>query len=307
MRNAFANKMTELSQIRDDLVLLSGDIGNRMFDKFKSIAPERFINCGIAESNMMSVASGLALTGMRPVIYTITPFTTSRCFEQIKIGAAYHNANIVIVGTGSGLSYSELGPTHHSLEDMGILNTIPNLRILAPCDPFELCFQLEESLNLQGPTYIRIGKKGEPNLIKETTKLKIGKANIINNGSDFLLIGVGPILNEALKAAEILKSEYQISLCVVSFGGIEPIHEDFLRDSIAADFRGWITLEEHGFAGGLGSKINNWILKNSNSNLPNIINLSAPKEFIHNLGNQQYVRNELGLNSSAIVEKIINI
>ena len=121
MRNTFAKVITELAQIDEKIVLLSGDIGNRMFDDFKKVASKRFINCGIAEANMMSVASGLALTGMKPFIYTIAPFTTSRCLEQIKIGAAYHDTHITIIGTGSGLSYAELGPTHHSLEDISII------------------------------------------------------------------------------------------------------------------------------------------------------------------------------------------
>ena len=113
MRDSFAREMTSLASIRKDLTLLSGDIGNRMFDGFKQVAPDRFLNCGIAEANMMSMAAGMALSGLRPVVYTITPFTTTRCLEQIRVGVAYHQSPVVIVGTGSGLSYSELGPTHH--------------------------------------------------------------------------------------------------------------------------------------------------------------------------------------------------
>ena len=215
MRNTFAREMTRLAKENKKIVLLSGDIGNRMFDQFKLIDPQRFINCGIAESNMMSMAALLALTGLRPVIYTITPFTTSRCFEQIKIGAAYHNSNIVIVGTGSGLSYAELGPTHHSLEDIGILST-SGLRILTPCDSLELSSQIEESLMLDGPTYIRIGKKGEPDLVSSNSEMAIGKANVIQEGTDFLLLGIGPILKEAVEAAKEIKEEYGIKINVVS-------------------------------------------------------------------------------------------
>ena len=134
MRNAFAKTMTELAKERDDICLLSGDIGNRMFDEFKKIAPNRFLNCGIAEANMVSMAAGMGLSGLVPVVYTITPFTTTRCLEQIRTGVAYHEAPVVIVGTGSGLSYAELGATHHSLEDMAILRSIPNMRVCAPAD-----------------------------------------------------------------------------------------------------------------------------------------------------------------------------
>ena len=199
----------------------------------------------------------MALCGMRPVIYTITPFTTSRCFEQIKIGVGYHDAPVIIIGTGSGLSYSELGPTHHSLEDIAILRTIPNLNILAPCDSIELKFFLRESLNNTIPTYIRIGKKGEPNLFMGKSTPKIGKANFLNSGDEILLIGIGPILEEALKASQSLK-EKGINLAVASMGSVRPLDIEFLEKA-KEKFKTWITLEEHGIIGGLGSSILEWI------------------------------------------------
>ena len=109
MRDQFAREVTALAKEDRNIVLLSGDIGNRMFDNFKEIASERFFNCGIAEANMISTASGMALCGLKPIVYTITPFLTTRCLEQIKIGLAYHEAKVILVGTGSGLSYAELG------------------------------------------------------------------------------------------------------------------------------------------------------------------------------------------------------
>ena len=305
MRNTFANEITELAKIRKDIVLLSGDIGNRMFDDFKCVAPSRFINCGIAEANMMSLASGLALTGLRPVIYTITPFTTSRCFEQIKIGAAYHNANIIIVGTGSGLSYAELGPTHHSLEDIGILSTLPGLRILAPCDSLELSSQLKASLDLRGPTYIRIGKKGEPNLIRNKGNLTIGKANILREGCDFLILGIGPILKEAIDAANEIEKSHNKTTCIVSFGSVKPLDEEFLLELMNKKFKFWFTLEEHGYEGGFGSKIGSWILKNNFQDKLELVNICTPDKFIHHLGNQSYVRKNLDLDCEGILRKLI--
>lgn len=303
MRNTFAKEMTRLAKENKKLVLLSGDIGNRMFDQFKFVYPQRFINCGIAEGNMMSMAAGLALTGLRPVIYTITPFTTSRCFEQIKIGAAYHNANVIIVGTGSGLSYAELGATHHSLEDIGILSTLPGLRILTPCDSIELSSQLEECLSLEGPSYIRIGKKGEPDLVSNSSQTVIGKANIINEGSDILLLGIGPILKEAIDAANIIEDKLGLTMSVVSLGSIEPFDQEFLEKMFCREFKCWITLEEHGFQGGLASRVNNWLSMKENKKF-DIINLCSPNEFIHYLGKQDFVRNKIGLDSNAILKKV---
>ena len=305
MRNTFAQVITELAKEDEKIVLLSGDIGNRMFDNFKKVANKRFLNCGIAEANMMSVASGLALTGMKPFIYTIAPFTTSRCLEQIKIGAAYHDAHITIIGTGSGLSYGELGPTHHSLEDMSIIGSIPNMRVLAPCDSIELKNQLKEIIKLKGPSYIRIGKKGEPNLLSDNKISKIGKAEIIKDGRDFLIIGVGPILEEALKANEFLEKYHQISLCIASLGGINPLDFKFLEEMTKINFKYWFTLEEHGLKGGLGSEINNWLVRTKTFNKIKIENICTPNTFIHELGNQSFLREKLNINSKGIVERIL--
>ena len=161
MRNAFAVEVTKLGLEDPRIVLLTGDIGNKLFDQFKDKNEGCFFNCGIAEANMMGVAAGLALSGLRPIIYTITPFTTTRCYEQIRVDACYHNVPVIIVGTGSGLSYAELGPTHHSCEDLAIMRVLPNMTVLAPADEVELRQCLRTALKLKGPVYIRIGKKGE--------------------------------------------------------------------------------------------------------------------------------------------------
>ena len=297
MRDAFAREMTALAGQRSDVTLLSGDIGNRMFDRFKEVAPERFLNCGIAEANMMSLAAGMALSGLRPVIYTITPFTTTRCLEQIRVGVAYHQAPVVIVGTGSGLSYAELGPTHHSLEDMAILRTLPGLNVLAPADSTELVAQLREALDANHPTYMRIGKKGEPTLHGEGAQLGIGKANLLREGSDMLVVGVGPILGEAVKAAEAL-APIGISVAVASLGSVKPLDGPFLT-AMAGRFPHWLSLEEHGITGGLGSALLEW-LSNRIGPPIRLRRLGVPDAFLHELGNQAYTRRLLGLDAEGL-------
>ena len=127
MRNAFASKITELAQADPRVVVLSGDIGNRLFDKFKVACPGRFFNCGVAEANMMSLAAGMAMAGLRPFVYTIAPFATARVLEQIRVDVCYHNVPVTIVGAGAGLSYASLGPTHHSCEDVALMRCLPNM------------------------------------------------------------------------------------------------------------------------------------------------------------------------------------
>ena len=153
----------------------------KLFDSFKKKYPKRFHNCGVAEANMTGVASGLASTGLRPITYTITPFNTARCFEQIKLDICYPNLPVIIVGTGSGLSYASLGATHHSMEDISILRTLPNLQIVCPADVKEVRASLIEALKSNKPTYIRLGKKGEPEIHKKIPKFKIREALSLNS------------------------------------------------------------------------------------------------------------------------------
>lgn len=301
MRNAFAEEITHLAQEDSRLVLLSGDIGNRLFDKFKIVDKERFYNCGVAEANMMGMAAGMALSGLRPVVYTITPFTTTRCFEQIRVDVCYHNAPVIIVGTGSGLSYAELGPTHHSLEDLAILRTLPGMRVLAPCDSTELRMALRASLRGDHPTYIRIGKKGEPAIYKQTPPFEIGKVNTLRKGCDVALLGAGTIMAEVLKAADIL-AMHGISAEVVSFHTIKPLDTEFLSAAVSR-FKLLAVVEEHGLIGGLGSAISEWRTQ-QNVTCPQL-NYGTPDEFMHEVGSQNYARSKYGLKGENIANGIL--
>ena len=305
MRDTFAREMVIHAQANSSVVLLSGDIGNKMFDEFKAVAPDRFWNCGIAEANMMSMASGLALSGMKPVVYTITPFVTARCFEQIKISVAYHNAPVTIVGTGSGLSYAELGPTHHSLDDIGLLRTIPGLNILAPCDSVELRSCLSEALHSNSPSYIRIGKKGEPNLTEPSASSSgISRSTILKEGDDLLVIGIGPILNEVLDVAEEA-SKRGISVCVLSLCSIKPLDEESLI-SLASKHKRWLVVEEHSIVSGVGSALLEWLNDKEIYDV-RLKRLAAPDMFIHELGKQKFMRSRLGLDKMALLSSMLNL
>ena len=296
MRNAFAREITNLAAERQDLVLLSGDIGNRLFDEFKGLAPGRFLNCGVAEANMMSVAAGMALSGLRPVVYTITPFTTVRVLEQLRVDVCYHEAPVVIVGTGSGLSYAELGPTHHSLEDIAVTRCLPGLNVLAPADSHELIAFLHEALESPNPTYIRIGKKGEPVLHPEGASAKIGIARTLRDGEDISILCIGPITSEALQAAEMI-AEDGPRVEVISMGTVKPLDVNFL-DALARRCDRWITLEEHGLIGGLGSAVLEWLAGTRHT--VQLTRIGIPDVFIHEIGDQTFVRSSLGLDASSI-------
>lgn len=301
MRNAFADEVYKLAKTDERLVLLSGDIGNKLFDNFKTLSASRFMNCGVAEANMMGVAAGMALCGLRPFVYTITPFTTTRCFEQIRIDACYHHVPVTIVGTGSGFSYADLGPTHHSLEDLAILRTLPGMRVFAPCDSTELRLALREVLKQNSPAYIRIGKKGEANIHTLEPDFKIGRAIEVRKGDNVALLCAGNMMSETIRAADILNS-LGISAEVMSFHTVKPLDELYL-ESAARRFNIIATIEEHGRIGGFSSAVAEW---RSASNAPfRHLTFGTADEFMHEVGSQNYARKKYGLTAEKMAQ-IIN-
>ena len=301
MRNAFADEITKLGASDSRVVLLSGDIGNKLFDKYKDKAGGRFFNCGVAEANMMSVAAGMALCGLRPVIYTITPFTTTRCFEQIRVDACYHKAPVIIVGTGSGLSYAELGPTHHSCEDLAILRALPEMTVIAPGDAPELRAALRAALKQDGPVYIRIGKKGEPNIHPDEPDLAIGKAITVRQGRNVCLIGTGVLTAIALDAAKLLEAQ-GISARVESFHTVKPLDEVRLAEVFAA-YPVVATVEEHSKIGGLGGAVAEWLAVQDDMH-GKLLSFGTDDVFMHEIGSTQYARNKFGLTAENIARTV---
>lgn len=302
MRNAFAHAITELAEINPDLVLLAGDIGNRLFDKFKEKYPERFYNCGVAEANMTGLAAGLASSGICPVTYTITPFNTARCFEQIRLDVCYPNLPVIIVGTGSGLSYAGLGATHHSMEDIAILRTLPNMHIICPADPVEVRLALEDALRLGRPTYIRIGKKGEPVVHNDPPDFKIGRGITLRNGSDIAILSVGNMASTALRCADIL-SEKSLSTRVISLHSIKPLDGILLKE-LFSSYQKIAVIEEHGLIGGAGSALLEWGNQNA-VDLGKLIRFGGPDRFLTSCGNQDNARKSIGLAPEPISNHIL--
>jgi transketolase len=301
LRNAFADEITKLGIADKRIVLLSGDIGNKLFDKFKDHAPGRFYNCGVAEANMMGVAAGMALSGLRPVVYTITPFTTTRCFEQIRVDACYHEAPVIIVGTGSGLSYAELGPTHHSCEDIAILRSLPGMTILAPADANELRAGLRAALEVNGPVYMRIGKKGEPQMHKDVPDLRIGKSITLRKGSDVCLIGTGVMVAAMMQAANLLQAQ-GIEARVESFHTIKPLDTSTLSE-VFMKFPLVAVAEEHGRIGGLGGSIAEWLAMQP-STRARLVQFGTADQFMHEVGSQEYARKKFGLTAENIASEV---
>lgn len=254
MRESYVRALAEIAKKDKRIFGLVGDIGTFTYDDFKVACPDRFVNVGIAECNMVGMAAGLALEGKIPFIYTITPFVTARAFEPIRVDVCYQNLNVKVVGCGSGFSYSTLGCTHHATDDISIMRALPNMTILSPADPREAGKSVKAAVEHFGPTYIRIGRSGEPNITPEDYNFEIGKSVQLRTGKDLTIIGTGSILYNALQAAEILQRERGLETEVVNMHTIKPIDEKAILESANRTGRVF-TLEEHGIIGGLGSAV----------------------------------------------------
>ena len=301
MRNAFAQEITALAQQDPRVVVLSGDIGNRLFDDLKAKCPGRFLNCGVAEANMIGVAAGLALSGLRPVCYTITPFLTYRCIEQIRVDVCYHHVPVVLVGTGAGLSYASLGATHHSCEEMGMLRLLPGLSVVAPADSWEVRAGLRAALRSPTPVYMRIGKKGEPNVHAALPDFRIGRAIPLRDGQQAVILAAGTILPEALAAAEKLGAR-GVSTAVFSFHTVKPLDADLLA-SVFERFRVVATLEEHSVLGGLGGAVAEWLADHP-APRSRLVRFGSPDEFLHLTCEQEAAREHYGLTPDGIADRI---
>lgn len=297
MRNAFAQEITKLAGADPRVVLLMADIGNRLFNEYKAAFPDRFYNCGVAEQNMISMAAGMASEGFRPVCYTITPFVTARCLEQIRVDVCYHEMPVTIVGTGSGLSYASLGATHHSCEDIATLRALPGMIVMAPADGPEVRGSLQAVLAQDHPAYLRIGKKGEPEVHTEIPKLRIGKAIKIRNGDRSCILSTGNMLPTALEAAESTGST------VYSFHTIKPLDRELLA-SVFNLYHTVLTLEEHSLVGGLGSAVAEWFVDQPTPPAAKLLRLGTTDEFLHETSTQESAREHYSLTSKDIVEAL---
>ena len=304
MRNAFATAITELGDEYPELVMLAGDIGNRLFDRFKEKYPERFYNCGVAEANMTGVAAGLAASGLKPITYTITPFNTTRCFEQIRVDVCYPDLPVIVVGTGAGLSYASLGATHHSMEDIAILRTLPNMHVVCPADAVEVKLAVKSALELARPTYIRLGKKGEP-IIHQGNEpdFVIGKGITLEKGNDVAILGVGNMVSLALNCADQLKKS-GVSTQVVSQHTVKPLDEELLSDLFDTK-RLVVVLEEHGLIAGASSAVLEWG-NDRRVDLRKLLRFGGPDRFLTGYGNQTEARTRLGLTVENISAQILS-
>jgi len=301
MRDAFAREITRLADEDPRVVLLSGDIGNRMFNTFKDRHPDRFYNCGVAEANMMGMAAGLAMCGLRPVLYTIVPFLTTRCLEQIRVDACYHHQPLTIVGVGGGLSYASLGATHHSCEDIAFLRMLPGMSVVCPGDAMEVTGAIRAAVAHDGPVYVRLGKKGEPVVHPAVPAFTIGKSIRLREGSDVALLSTGNLLPLSIEVADKLTAT-GVSVGLESFHTVKPLDEECLND-LFTRCRVVATIEEHSRLGGLGGAVAEWLSEQPAARA-RLLRFGTADRFLHEAGSQEHARKQYGLTTETLVDSI---
>ena len=253
MRTTFVETLKELARQDERIFLLSADMGYSVFETFREEFPDRFLNTGIAEQNTIGIAAGLASRGKIVFVYSIIPFVTMRCFEQIRLDLAYNKSNVKIVGVGAGFTYGSLGSSHHALEDISLMRSLPNMTVLCPGDPVEARELIKQSCEHTGPVYIRLGKNGEPKIHPEDKKILLGKAIKISDGDDLILITTSTMLETGKRWVKEWKDE-GISASLVSMPTMKPFDTESVKKFIHREIP-IISLEEHNIIGGLGSAI----------------------------------------------------
>ncbi|MDD3048713.1 MAG: transketolase C-terminal domain-containing protein [Bacilli bacterium] len=302
MRNMVVKTIHELAKNDNKLYLITGDLGFGVLTKFWEDYPKQFINAGIAEQNMTSVAAGMALEGNKIFTYSIANFPTLRCLEQIRNDVAYHNANVKIVSIGAGFAYGSAGMSHHATEDLAIMRALPEMVVFSPADPIEAGIVTKLAYNHDGPCYLRIGKGGEDQIHPENLNFKIGEAIKIKKGDDIVIFSTGAITSEALKAIEILKKQ-KIIVGLYSFPTIKPIDEKVIIEC-SEKMSLIITLEEHNKFGGFGGAVAEIMAENRGKSRLKRIGLD--NQYACAVGNQNYLRDYYDIDSKKIVDVVLD-
>ena len=253
-RDAYGKALVELADKGENILVLDADLAAATkTGMFKKAHPERFIDVGIAESNLMGVAAGLAATGHTVFASSFAMFAAGRAFEQIRNSIGYPHLNVKIGATHAGISVGEDGASHQCCEDIALMRSIPGMVILNPADDIEARACVFAAVKHQGPVYMRFGRLAVPRVFDENYQFEIGKGNVLVEGSDVTIIATGLMVKEALEAAELLKND-GISARVVNMATVKPVDRDIIIDS-AKKTGAIVTAEEHNIIGGLGSAV----------------------------------------------------
>jgi len=299
VRKAFADTLFDCALQDERILLLTGDLGYQLFTSFDETFPNRFINVGVAEAQMMAAAAGLAVEGFKPVAYSIASFATARPFEQIRYCIGYPQLPVLIVGAGRGLLYGQSGVSHHAMDDVALMSAIPGMTVVLPGDKTELAALLPQLIELDSPSYMTVGRYGEPTYIADE-EIRLGQCRLLRPGEKLTLFSTGEVANEVVNAVDILNQSgifpkaYQVHT-------IKPLDFECL-ESEAELSDVFVVIEEHLPQGGLWSAIAQW--KAEYNSPVQLVRIGPPDAFL--LGNKRRneYRKDYFIDTKGLVNKI---
>ena len=295
MRNAFSDTLVAAAKADPRVLLLTGDHGYALFDPFRKACPNQYINCGVAEQNMVGVAAGLAKAGFRPVVYGLAAFVPIRVLEQIKIDVCYEKLPVILIGDGAGLVYSHLGTSHQSTEDIACTRAIPDLTVLSPADRFEMAACMELAFELAAPVYMRMGKSDCGDVHQSALTLRPGELLRVRSGNPRIsLVASGSMVRTAVELAG------DWDAVVWSVPCIKPMSQQTL-DIILSQADHVITIEEHAVTGGMGSAVAE---QASTRRSATVHRIGIEDRFSEKCGTWNYLLEEHGLDVQVVRNKI---
>ena len=298
-RESYGNTLKELGHENKDIVVLEADLSKATKTEiFGKEFPERFINVGIAEQNMIGMAAGLAAGGKIPFATTFAVFAAGRAFEIIRNSVCYPNMNVKIAATHAGITVGPDGGSHQAIEDIAIMSSLPNMIVLSPADDIEACKCIREAAKIKSPVYIRLGRIPLDDIYTEDYNFKIGKGSELVKGNDVTIIATGIMVHKALVAARELKEE-NINTRVINISTIKPIDEEIIIKA-AKETKGIVTVEEHSIIGGLGDRVSSVVCDNH----PIKVKKIGVKDVFGESGNPDELLEKHGLTVSNIIEKV---
>ena len=301
-RSCFGDGLTELGRTNNDVVALCADLtGSLKMNEFKKENPERFIQVGIAEANMMGIAAGLTIGGKIPFTGTFANFSTGRVYDQIRQSIAYSNKNVKICASHAGITLGEDGATHQILEDIGLMKMLPGMTVINTCDYNQTKAATIEIAKYKGPVYLRFGRPKVPNFTNEKEKFQIGKGILMQEGEDVTIVATGHLVWQALKAGEELK-KIGISAEIINIHTIKPLDSKIILNSVAKTGC-LISAEEHNYYGGLGESISRVLAQNN----PVPQNFIATNDTFGESGTPEQLMEKYGLNSQSIIKSASEI
>lgn len=302
MRDHFIERLFALAREDKRIMLITGDLGFKVFDDYRLNFPSQFINAGVSEQNMTMVATGMAMEGHICFTYSIGNFPTLRCLEMIRNDAAYHEANVKVVCIGGGFSYGALGISHHATEDLAIMRSLPGVAVVSPCGRWEATEATAAVAERPGVCYLRLDKDAGDDAPRPGESFVLGKARVLREGSDCSLVVTGGILREAQKAVEHLAVS-GISARIISLHTIVPIDTEAILNA-AGETGGIVTVEEHTIQGGMGSAVAEVLM--DHGTMPRaFLRIGLQAGFSSIVGSQVYLRKAYGMDAVAIADRTI--